>query len=259
MSCGSPAGSSPHRRPYEWFGHEGAVDQRRLVLRAMVRAPPRCLRREVEHAEPARPPRLGRCGSQSGDSSPASAPAQFRAGRGARQTADALGLTPTTRPVRTRFQPGSSRSKEPDGPGEVAVAVRPERPRRDRHRRDAGHRSIRCRGFRRRGRQRRGGEPQGRRVRGDRGAPRRRWAARRSGCRRTWASSTRCTRSSTAPSIAFGRIDIVVNNAANALAQPLGQFTPDAWQKSFDVNLRGPVFLVQDACRTSKRARTRRS
>lgn len=46
---------------------------------------------------------------------------------------------------------------------------------------------------------------------------------------------------------AFGRIDIVVNNAANALAQPLGQFTPDAWQKSFDVNLRGPVFLVQEA------------
>ena len=45
----------------------------------------------------------------------------------------------------------------------------------------------------------------------------------------------------------FGRIDIVVNNAANALTQPLGQFTPEAWQKSFDVNLRGPVFLVQAA------------
>ena len=45
----------------------------------------------------------------------------------------------------------------------------------------------------------------------------------------------------------FGRLDIVVNNAANALAQPLGQFTPDAWQKSYDVNLRGPVFLVQEA------------
>jgi NAD(P)-dependent dehydrogenase (short-subunit alcohol dehydrogenase family) len=45
----------------------------------------------------------------------------------------------------------------------------------------------------------------------------------------------------------FGQIDIVVNNAANALAQPLGRFTADAWQKSFDVNLRGPVFLVQEA------------
>jgi NAD(P)-dependent dehydrogenase (short-subunit alcohol dehydrogenase family) len=45
----------------------------------------------------------------------------------------------------------------------------------------------------------------------------------------------------------FGGVDIVVNNAANALTQPLGQFTPEAWQKSFDVNLRGPVFLVQEA------------
>jgi NAD(P)-dependent dehydrogenase (short-subunit alcohol dehydrogenase family) len=43
----------------------------------------------------------------------------------------------------------------------------------------------------------------------------------------------------------FGGVDIVVNNAANALTQPLGAFTPEAWQKSFDVNLRGPVFLVQ--------------
>jgi NAD(P)-dependent dehydrogenase (short-subunit alcohol dehydrogenase family) len=45
----------------------------------------------------------------------------------------------------------------------------------------------------------------------------------------------------------FGGVDIIVNNAANALAQPLGQFTPEAWQKSFDVNLRGPLFLVQAA------------
>ncbi|HEX8804854.1 MAG TPA: SDR family oxidoreductase, partial [Acidimicrobiales bacterium] len=46
---------------------------------------------------------------------------------------------------------------------------------------------------------------------------------------------------------AFGAIDVVVNNAANALAQPLGAFTPEAWAKSMDVNLRGPVFLVQAA------------
>jgi NAD(P)-dependent dehydrogenase (short-subunit alcohol dehydrogenase family) len=46
---------------------------------------------------------------------------------------------------------------------------------------------------------------------------------------------------------AFGGIDIIVNNAANALTQPLGAFTPEAWQKSFDVNLRGPVFLIQAA------------
>jgi NAD(P)-dependent dehydrogenase (short-subunit alcohol dehydrogenase family) len=45
----------------------------------------------------------------------------------------------------------------------------------------------------------------------------------------------------------FGRLDIVVNNAANALTQPLGEFTLDAWAKSYDVNLRGPVFLVQQS------------
>jgi NAD(P)-dependent dehydrogenase (short-subunit alcohol dehydrogenase family) len=45
----------------------------------------------------------------------------------------------------------------------------------------------------------------------------------------------------------FGRLDIVVNNAANALTLPLGQFTPEAWEKSFGVNLRGPVFLIQAA------------
>lgn len=46
---------------------------------------------------------------------------------------------------------------------------------------------------------------------------------------------------------AFGGIDVVVNNAANALAQPVGEYTPEAWQKSLDVNLRGPVFLTQAA------------
>lgn len=45
----------------------------------------------------------------------------------------------------------------------------------------------------------------------------------------------------------FGAIDVVVNNAANALAQPLGQMTPEAFAKSFDVNVRGPVFLCQEA------------
>lgn len=45
----------------------------------------------------------------------------------------------------------------------------------------------------------------------------------------------------------FGGIDIVVNNAANVLAMPLGEITPDAWAKSFAVNLQGPVFLIQSA------------
>jgi NAD(P)-dependent dehydrogenase (short-subunit alcohol dehydrogenase family) len=46
---------------------------------------------------------------------------------------------------------------------------------------------------------------------------------------------------------AYGAIDVVVNNAANALSQPLEGVTAEAWAKSFDVNLRGPVFLVQKA------------
>jgi NAD(P)-dependent dehydrogenase (short-subunit alcohol dehydrogenase family) len=45
----------------------------------------------------------------------------------------------------------------------------------------------------------------------------------------------------------FRRIDIVINNAATSLALPLHGLTLDAWNKVFDVNLRGPVFLVQEA------------
>ncbi|MCD0449796.1 glucose 1-dehydrogenase [Actinocorallia sp. API 0066] len=45
----------------------------------------------------------------------------------------------------------------------------------------------------------------------------------------------------------FGGLDILVNNAANPLAQPLGSLTADAFAKSQDVNVRGPVFLVQSA------------
>jgi NAD(P)-dependent dehydrogenase (short-subunit alcohol dehydrogenase family) len=46
---------------------------------------------------------------------------------------------------------------------------------------------------------------------------------------------------------AFGGVDVVVNNAANALALSHGEYTAEAWAKSLDVNLRGPVFLVQEA------------
>ncbi len=45
----------------------------------------------------------------------------------------------------------------------------------------------------------------------------------------------------------FGGVDIVVNNAANALALPIGSVTPEAWEASYSVNLRGPLFLVQHA------------
>jgi NAD(P)-dependent dehydrogenase (short-subunit alcohol dehydrogenase family) len=45
----------------------------------------------------------------------------------------------------------------------------------------------------------------------------------------------------------FGGVDVVVNNAANALAQPFGQMTAEGMAKSFEVNLRGPVLLTQAA------------
>lgn len=45
----------------------------------------------------------------------------------------------------------------------------------------------------------------------------------------------------------FGGIDIVVNNAATALAEPLGSLTTGAWDKVFEVDLQGPVFLVEAA------------
>ena len=45
----------------------------------------------------------------------------------------------------------------------------------------------------------------------------------------------------------FGGVDIVVNNAANALTQPIGAITAEAWQKSTDTNVRAGLFLVQHA------------
>ena len=45
----------------------------------------------------------------------------------------------------------------------------------------------------------------------------------------------------------YGAIDIVVNNAANALTEPIGAFTEAGFGKSVDVNIKGPVFLVQEA------------
>jgi NAD(P)-dependent dehydrogenase (short-subunit alcohol dehydrogenase family) len=45
----------------------------------------------------------------------------------------------------------------------------------------------------------------------------------------------------------FGAIDVVVNNAANALTEPFGAFTEEGFAKSVDVNVKGPVFLIQEA------------
>src|SRR6478752_895123 len=40
---------------------------------------------------------------------------------------------------------------------------------------------------------------------------------------------------------------VVSSRKANALAQPLGEITPEALSKSYEVNLHGPVFLAQQA------------
>jgi NAD(P)-dependent dehydrogenase (short-subunit alcohol dehydrogenase family) len=45
----------------------------------------------------------------------------------------------------------------------------------------------------------------------------------------------------------LGGLDVVVNNAANPLALPIGAITPEAFAKSNEVNLRGPLLLVQHA------------
>jgi NAD(P)-dependent dehydrogenase (short-subunit alcohol dehydrogenase family) len=45
----------------------------------------------------------------------------------------------------------------------------------------------------------------------------------------------------------FGGVDILVNNAANALTEPIGSFTESGFTKSIDVNVKGPVFLIQEA------------
>jgi NAD(P)-dependent dehydrogenase (short-subunit alcohol dehydrogenase family) len=45
----------------------------------------------------------------------------------------------------------------------------------------------------------------------------------------------------------LGGVDIVVNNAANALGLPIGSITPEAWDRSYSVNLKGPLFLFQYA------------
>ncbi|KAA9160091.1 SDR family oxidoreductase [Amycolatopsis acidicola] len=45
----------------------------------------------------------------------------------------------------------------------------------------------------------------------------------------------------------FGRIDVIVNNAAVNRRSTLSELSPDAWNQMSDVNLRGPAFLVSRA------------
>lgn len=44
----------------------------------------------------------------------------------------------------------------------------------------------------------------------------------------------------------FGTVDVLVNNAAAPLTEPIGAQHIAAWQKSFEVNLVGPALLTQE-------------
>jgi pteridine reductase len=51
----------------------------------------------------------------------------------------------------------------------------------------------------------------------------------------------------------LGPIDILVNNAANFLRVPLNQISHNDWKKSFDLNLRAPIFLIKRLAPRMKR------
>ena len=47
----------------------------------------------------------------------------------------------------------------------------------------------------------------------------------------------------------FGRLDILINNAAIMERQPIFDITPADWDRTLDTNLRGPFFVAQAAAR----------
>ena len=59
------------------------------------------------------------------------------------------------------------------------------------------------------------------------------WAARRSACRRTWASSTRSDRLVDAHGRPLRRRRHRREQRGQRAAEPLGQFTAEAWEKSY--------------------------
>jgi pteridine reductase len=48
---------------------------------------------------------------------------------------------------------------------------------------------------------------------------------------------------------AFGRLDVLVNSAANFVQAPLLEITPQQWDDAFSLNVRAPFFLAQAAAR----------
>ena len=58
---------------------------------------------------------------------------------------------------------------------------------------------------------------------------------------------TDCTRVATEAAQAWGRLDIVVNNASSFYATPIGSITAETFDDLIGSNLRAPVFIVQAA------------
>src|SRR5207253_7643860 len=54
---------------------------------------------------------------------------------------------------------------------------------------------------------------------------------------------------------AFGRIDILVNNAAIRVRRPFGEFTPQEFDQVVAVNLRAPFLLGQEVAPIMKQNR----
>lgn len=54
---------------------------------------------------------------------------------------------------------------------------------------------------------------------------------------------------------AFGRLDVLINNASTFYPTPIGQITPAAWDDLIGSNLRAPAFLAQAAAPALRAAR----
>lgn len=50
----------------------------------------------------------------------------------------------------------------------------------------------------------------------------------------------------------FGRLDILVNNAASGVMRPLAELSPKHWDWTMDINARGPWLLAREAAKVMK-------
>ncbi len=61
------------------------------------------------------------------------------------------------------------------------------------------------------------------------------------------STSTPCRRSWSERPDAFGRLDVLINNASSFYPTPLGTVTAKQWDDLMGTNLRAPLFLSQAA------------